>query len=824
MKKDTIKASGKYVISLLILISFTLWFSYDIYTLKKYFSHPDFRLYYPFRQWFSQRLLNGEFPLWNPYWGIGQPAVVWATIPIDIYTILEIIFGPQYQYFQTIQLTLILLAGFYTFVKLGFHPMVSVTGILLFFMTPWVTYFYFYFINAHSFIANILLFLFVYKWFKTENKKYLFYITWITIFSMFGTKPEFWFFQTTFFVFFSVAASLVFYSGKLLHSIKMISLVMLAMSMGVISHLWQLNILIRVIGTTDRIGEYSIYNLFYSEMYYNLLISMAESELLKMIGVGFLFYLGVVLKRRFSWVFLFLGIVMMVLFANNWHISFIKSPVFYGATLGIIFSLIRGFTWKDCVKCGFIFLLLIYYWCRTERGDLGEMEIMRSAPSIFKVLVAALVWTGCMQFWRNKLAKLAYFSILFILLMRDQGQIILAYLTGLFWIPTRDNYIIDFAVTVLGVLGLASLNLHLPKILLNKPKWCKWWSLVSPISIVSISVIVLSASSNFYYVHSMMKNTPSDYLSYAGVSKVREVIKELHDSSMTRIFFSYDDWWGFGYGMGSSLLEGVGEVNLYDSLVPKNYKDWTVYKRLGIRPEQRWSGYPNEYTEKTISKLPKKNALGYSNLEIYLYNLLLAPPMDKNDLKLLGVKHIVGLFPISNQMVKDGDIEDIKERKEVTYPGISGFLSTGRISNYLPRAYLVYGIPSDGVDEFMNELNPTVNGHSISTKSFNLSFGPAHIEKYEPERVFITVEAKEDAYLVVSDIYHPFWHARLDGHEIDIMPAFYIFRGIKIPQGKHFIDFYCKIPHLKINIIISLLAILLCVLSTVFYFWLLKNK
>jgi len=808
--KRSIKEGSKYTVPLLILISFTLWFAYDIYTFKKYFSHPDFRLYYPFRQWFSQRLLNGEFPLWNPYWGIGQPAVVWATIPIDIYTILEIIFGPQYQYFQTIQLALILLAGFYAFVKLGFTPMVSTAGILLFFMTPWVTYFYFYFMKPHSFIAHILLFLFIYKWFGTENKKYLFCIVWTIIFSMFGTKLEFWFYQTIFYMFFSTMASLVFYSGSLLRSIKMVSLVMLAIGIGITAHLWQLNILIRIIDTTGRIGEHSMYNLFSLEMYHNLLISIGESGLLKIIGIGSFLYLGVVLKRRFSWIFLLLGIAILSYFAQNWHISFTKNPVFYGTILGIILSLsfTRGFKWKDYIKCGLIFLLLIYYWCRTERGDLGEMEVMRSAPFAFKILVAALVWTGCMQFWRNKLAKLAFFS----------------YLTGLLWIPTRDNYIIDFGVAVLAVLGLASLRLQVPIILLNKPNWGKWWLIVSPIPIVSIGVIVLSASSNFYYSHPMMQNPPSDYASYAGLSKIRELMKELHDLPQTRIFFFNDDWWGFTYGMGSSLVEGVSEVTLYDSLVPKNYKDWTVYRRLGIRPEQQWSGYPNEYTEKTISKLPSKNTLGYSNLEIYLNSLVLAPSIDKNDLILLGVKYVVKLSSISDRMAKDIAIEDIKERKEVTYPGIDGFLSTARMSNFLPRAYLVYGIPPGGIDEFINELNPTVNEHSISTKSLNLPFSPAHIEKYEPERVFITVEAKEDAYLVVSDIYHPFWHARLDGHEIDIIPAFYIFRGIKIPQGKHFIDFYCKIPYFKISIIISLLVILLCVISTVYYFWLLKNK
>lgn len=732
-----------YIIPLSILSGFTLWFAYDIYTLKKYLAHPDFRLYYPFRQWFSNKLLSGEqFPLWNPYWGIGQPIEIWATIPIDLYTPLEMLFGPQYHYFQTLQLALILLAGFYAFIKLGFKPMVAAAGVILFFMTPWVTYFYFYFMKPNSFIAAILLFLFIYQWGKIEKPKYIFLIIFTTIFSMFGTKPEFWFYQTAFFMFFSVLTGLVFYYGKLLHSVKIISLAILAIIIGVIAHAWQLNILIRIMGAADRTIDSSFYNLFAWEMYHKLFRSMYESDLLWMLGVGFLFYLGIALRRHFSWGFLFLGILAIAL-AKAWHIpiviSFIKSPVFYGTLLGIILSLIfiKGFTWKDYGKTFFLFLLFIYYWCRPERGDLGEMEVIRSAPAAFKILVASLVWLGCMQFWKNKLAKIAYFSILFMFLMRDQGQIILAYLTGLLWIPTRDNYIIDFAVAVIAVIGLSEFELSN---IFAKNEWLnKWWNLASPVSLVAIGVVILPASSNFYYTHGMMVDTPQGYPYYAGVPNIRKVIKELHDSPTARIYFPHDDAWGFTYGMGSSMLERIGQVTQYSSLNPKRYKDWTIYKRLGVRPEQRLGGYPNEYSEKTISKLPQRSNLGYSNSEIYSYTLMLRPPAYINTLRLLGVNHIVSLSPLPEEMIRELDLKDVKEEKGVAYPGIAGSLVTARLNNSLPRAFLVEGVSGNNIDEFMNGMSPIISENTIRTKSFELPFSPLSIEKYKPNNVSVTV-------------------------------------------------------------------------------------
>ena len=60
-------------------------------------------MYYPFRQWFLDRLMNLEFPLWNPYWGAGHEVVIWATVPIDFYSIIETFIKPHYEYFVFIQ-------------------------------------------------------------------------------------------------------------------------------------------------------------------------------------------------------------------------------------------------------------------------------------------------------------------------------------------------------------------------------------------------------------------------------------------------------------------------------------------------------------------------------------------------------------------------------------------------------------------------------------------------------------------------------------------------------------------------------------------------
>ena len=92
---------------------------------------------------------------------------------------------------------------------------------------------------------------------------------------------------------------------------------------------------------------------------------------------------------------------------------------------------------------------------------------------------------------------------------------------------------------------------------------------MSPVSVVTIVVIVWSAYHNLYYTHRMMEDTPPDYPYYTGVTKVREVIKELHNSPTTRVYLLNDHYSkGATYGFGETLLEGIGQVTDYSTPSP----------------------------------------------------------------------------------------------------------------------------------------------------------------------------------------------------------------------------------------------------------------
>jgi len=116
-------ATKSFNIPLVLLILFPFYITYDLYTNSVFFSHDAYAgIYFPFREWFLNHLMNFEFPLWNPFWGIGHEAVVWATVPIDFYSIIEIFIKPHYEYFFLIHCMAIVFCGYYVFRKWGFNP------------------------------------------------------------------------------------------------------------------------------------------------------------------------------------------------------------------------------------------------------------------------------------------------------------------------------------------------------------------------------------------------------------------------------------------------------------------------------------------------------------------------------------------------------------------------------------------------------------------------------------------------------------------------------------------------------------------------------
>ncbi|MEK7623707.1 MAG: hypothetical protein AAB408_03505 [Patescibacteria group bacterium] len=73
-------------------------------------------------------------------------------------------------------------------------------------------------------------------------------------------------------------------------------------------------------------------------------------------------------------------------------------------------------------------------------------------------------------------------------------------------------------------------------------------------------------------------------------------------------------------------------------------------------------------------------------------------------------------------------------------------------------------------------------------------------------------------YLVLTDVFHPYWSAAVDGNVVEIIQAFHAFRGVKVPAGLHKVEFFCRVPYFKLAFFITFITIVICLAGT-FYFW-----
>jgi hypothetical protein len=484
-----------------------------------------------------------------------------------------------------------------------------------------------------------------------------------------------------------------------------------------------------------------------------------------------------------------------------------SGPVGVGALLAVVIAAwgLGDRSWRTLGQTSLLFLLFAYYYCRYTRGDLGEVQVLHAAPAVFKLGLAAAVWLGCRQLSARRLARFAYLSAIVVLVMRDQGQIVLAHLWGFQWVPTRDSYMVDWAFVVLAVVGLDSLHRHESETASNRWTASRWTAPV--VASMMVVATIASVGGNLLYVHRLVGPAPPGYPYFEGVPSIRALLADLREGPATRVFLANDEFMEFHHVMGSSLLEGVSQVSLYSSIGSARYREWTALQRLGIRPEARWRGWSNETTAGTARRLPPVRDLGHPNSEIYKYTVINRPALDRDVLALLGVRYALRLYPIEDSYrIEDREPEPIDEAVRRLGPRRVR-LVTGRalgdagkpmylaeLSGSLPRAFVLANAGADAEAALRRELQPRVEATALIVGAARLPWRPATITRYEPERIEIEAESDGESVLVLSDLFHPFWRARVDGRPGEIFPVFSVLRGVRLPPGRHTVRFTCAVP------------------------------
>ena len=85
--------------------------------------------------------------------------------------------------------------------------------------------------------------------------------------------------------------------------------------------------------------------------------------------------------------------------------------------------------------------------------------------------------------------------------------------------------------------------------------------------------------------------------------------------------------------------------------------------------------------------------------------------------------------------------------------------------------------------------------------------------KDHPTHLKYNFEAREEQLLVFSEMYYPHgWSVSIDGQNANIFPVNYVLRGLRVPAGKHNLEFTFDPPIVKRGGVIRLITILIFIL------------
>ena len=94
-----------------------------------------------------------------------------------------------------------------------------------------------------------------------------------------------------------------------------------------------------------------------------------------------------------------------------------------------------------------------------------------------------------------------------------------------------------------------------------------------------------------------------------------------------------------------------------------------------------------------------------------------------------------------------------------------------------------------------------------SRRNLDLVTGQVEILEETSRYLKIRTLADEAGYLVLADQFSPGWEARLDGSEVPVLRADFLFRGVRVPAGEHQVEFDYRPLPARIGLALSLTAL-----------------
>jgi hypothetical protein len=147
-----------------------------------------------------------------------------------------------------------------------------------------------------------------------------------------------------------------------------------------------------------------------------------------------------------------------------------------------------------------------------------------------------------------------------------------------------------------------------------------------------------------------------------------------------------------------------------------------------------------------------------------------------------------------------------------------GEISVYEFATAMPRAFMAHRAVVRRGEEalaYMNSRSFDMRGEVVLEEEPSPRFldpgaagegfaSSARITVYSNDRVEVLTDSATNGYLVMSDAWYPGWRARVDGAEVPIIRADYLFRGIPLTAGKHRVVFQYLPRAFRYGLLISI--------------------
>lgn len=160
---------------------------------------------------------------------------------------------------------------------------------------------------------------------------------------------------------------------------------------------------------------------------------------------------------------------------------------------------------------------------------------------------------------------------------------------------------------------------------------------------------------------------------------------------------------------------------------------------------------------------------------------------------LLGLRYIVtkGEIESVDKGFKTGDLEFLS-------PTLDGFVYEN--PRAFPRAMFAASAAVADFDAMLQtglwpdvDLSTTVLLSAFDEAATGLiasrAMGEVRIVRYRHTEVVIDVESRRGGFVVLNDVWHPWWRATLGGNPVPVLKANLIFRAVRVPPGRHRVTF-----------------------------------